>query len=143
VLHEIKRKQISQIEAAQRLKISDRHIHRLLVGLRKLGDRAVLHGLRGRPSNRRLAMGFQEQILTRVQQRYAGAKKIKAPTLSTTGKYDQIVPPLYSQELADSIPTAKRTTIPSGHLSFLEKPVDLASAMLTFLLEKHPHQLGT
>jgi 3-oxoadipate enol-lactonase len=71
------------------------------------------------------------------------AKKIKARTLSITGKYDQIVPPLYSQELADSIPTAKRTTIPSGHLSFLEKPVDLASAMLTFLLEKHPHQLGT
>ena len=67
------------------------------------------------------------------------AKKIKAPTLSITGKYDQIVPPFYTQELADLIPTAKRTEIPSGHLSFLEKPVDLASAMLTFLLEKHPN----
>jgi pimeloyl-ACP methyl ester carboxylesterase len=66
------------------------------------------------------------------------AKKIKAPTLSITGKYDQIVPPFYTQELADLIPTAKRTEIPSGHLSFLEKPVDLASAMLTFLLEKNP-----
>ena len=66
------------------------------------------------------------------------AKKIKAPTLSITGKYDQIVPPFYTQELADLIPTAKRAEIPSGHLSFLEKPVDLASAILTFLLEKHP-----
>jgi 3-oxoadipate enol-lactonase len=66
------------------------------------------------------------------------AKKIKAPTLSITGKYDQIVPTFYTQELADLIPTAKRTEIPSGHLSFLEKPVDLASAMLTFLLQKHP-----
>ena len=66
------------------------------------------------------------------------AKKIKAPTLSITGKYDQIVPPFYTQELADLIPTAKRAEIPSGHLSFMEKPVDLASAMLTFLLEKHP-----
>ena len=66
------------------------------------------------------------------------AKKIKAPTLSITGKYDQVVPPFYTQELADLIPTAKRAEIPSGHLSFLEKPVDLASAMLTFLLEKHP-----
>jgi pimeloyl-ACP methyl ester carboxylesterase len=64
-------------------------------------------------------------------------KKIKAPTLSITGKYDQIVPAFYTQELADSIPTAKRAEIPSGHLSFLEKPVDLASVMLTFLLEKH------
>ena len=31
VLHEIRRKQITQIEAAKRLKISDRHIRRLLV----------------------------------------------------------------------------------------------------------------
>jgi pimeloyl-ACP methyl ester carboxylesterase len=67
------------------------------------------------------------------------AMKIKAPTLSITGKYDQIVPPLYSQELADLIPAAQRAEIPSGHLSFLEKPVDLASAMLAFLLEKHPN----
>jgi 3-oxoadipate enol-lactonase len=67
------------------------------------------------------------------------AMKIKAPTLSITGKYDQIVPPFYTQELADLIPAAKRAEIPSGHLSFLEKPVDLASAMLTFLLEKHPN----
>jgi 3-oxoadipate enol-lactonase len=66
------------------------------------------------------------------------AKKIKAPTLSITGKYDQIVPPFYTQELADLIPTAKKVEIPSGHLSFLEKPVDLASAMLPSLLEKHP-----
>ena len=66
------------------------------------------------------------------------ARKIKAPTLSITGKYDQIVPPFYTQELADLIPTAKGAEIPSGHLSFLEKPVDLASAMLTFLLQKHP-----
>ena len=65
------------------------------------------------------------------------AKKIKAPTLSITGKYDQIVPPFYTQELADLIPTAKSAEIPSGHLSFLEKPADLASAMLTFLLESH------
>jgi 3-oxoadipate enol-lactonase len=66
------------------------------------------------------------------------AKKIKAPTLSITGKYDQIVPPFYTQELADLIPTTKSAEIPSGHLSFLEKPVDLASVMLAFLLEKHP-----
>jgi hypothetical protein len=63
------------------------------------------------------------------------APKIKAPTLSIAGKYDQIVPTFYTQELADLILTAQRAEIPSGHLSFLEKPVDLASAMLTFLFE--------
>src|ERR1700732_519235 len=71
VLHEIRQKQITQKEAARRLKISDRHIRRLLVGLRKLGDRAVLHGLRGRPSNRRLAARLELKILRRVRQRYA------------------------------------------------------------------------
>src|SRR4030095_12090203 len=71
VLHEIKQKQITQREAAKRLKISDRHIRRLLVGVAKRGDRAVIHGLRGRPSNRRLAAGFEQQILSRVRQRYA------------------------------------------------------------------------
>src|ERR1700736_2487102 len=79
VLHEIKRKQITQMEAARRLKISDRHIRRLLVGLRKLGDRAVLHGLRGRPSNRRLAARLELKILRRVRQRYADF----GPTLAT------------------------------------------------------------
>jgi 3-oxoadipate enol-lactonase len=68
------------------------------------------------------------------------ARKIKAPTLSITAKYDQIVPPFYTQELADVISTAKRAEIPSGHLSFLENPVDLAAAMSTFLLENHPSQ---
>ena len=34
VLHEVKQKQITQIEAAKRLKISDRHIRRLLLRLR-------------------------------------------------------------------------------------------------------------
>jgi len=70
VLHEIRRKQITQSEAARRLKISDRHIRRLLVELRKRGDRALLHGLRGRPSNRRLAAGLELKILRRVRQRY-------------------------------------------------------------------------
>ena len=66
VLHEIRQKQITQKAAARRLKISDRHIRRLLVGLRKLGDRAVLHGLRGRPSNRRLAALGAEDFAPRA-----------------------------------------------------------------------------
>src|SRR6266404_6202834 len=71
VLHEVKQKQITQIEAARRLKISDRHIRRLLFHLEKHGDRAVIHGLRGRPSNRRLAARLELKILRRMRQRYA------------------------------------------------------------------------
>src|SRR5437667_11236394 len=63
VLHEVKQKQITQIEAAKRLKISDRHIRRLLFRLGEHGDRAMIHGLRGRRSNRRLAERLELNIL--------------------------------------------------------------------------------
>jgi len=71
VLHEVKQKQITQIEAARRLKVSDRHIRRLLFRLEEQGDRAVIHGLRGRTSNRKLAARFEQKIVARVRQRYA------------------------------------------------------------------------
>src|SRR5260370_7046140 len=71
VLHEVKQKQITQMEAARRLQISDRHIRRLLFRLGERGDRAVIHGLRGRPSNRRLAVRLEAKILRRVRERYA------------------------------------------------------------------------
>jgi pimeloyl-ACP methyl ester carboxylesterase len=58
------------------------------------------------------------------------------PRASAGSRADNLNIGFYSQELADLIPSAKRAEIPSGHLSFLEKPVDLASAMLTFLLQK-------
>jgi response regulator of citrate/malate metabolism len=71
VLHEIKRKHLTQLEAARRLQLSERQIRRLLVGLASRGDRAQIHGLRGRPSNRRLAPGWERKILTWVRERYA------------------------------------------------------------------------
>jgi 3-oxoadipate enol-lactonase len=59
------------------------------------------------------------------------ARKISAKTLLITAKYDQIVPPVYSEDLSVLIPGAKRFEIHSGHLSFLEKPLELASALLS------------
>ena len=70
VLHEVKQGHVSQMEAAKRLKLSDRQVRRLLLRIAKCGDRAMVHGLRGRPSNRRLTVGL-EKILARVGQRYA------------------------------------------------------------------------
>jgi 3-oxoadipate enol-lactonase len=55
--------------------------------------------------------------------------RIKTPTLLITGKHDQIVPPAYSENL---VPDAKAIEVGSGHLIFLEKPVELASAILSF-----------
>ena len=57
------------------------------------------------------------------------AARIKTPTLLIHGKHDQIVPPAYSENL---VPGAKTIELDSGHLIFLEKPVELASAILSF-----------
>ncbi len=62
------------------------------------------------------------------------AAKIKTPTLLITATHDQIVPPAYSENL---VPGAKNIEINSGHLIFLEKPVELASAILSFCQEQY------
>ena len=71
VLHEVKQKHLTQVEAAKRLKVTDRHVRRLLLALEERGDGAMVHGLRGRASNRKLEASFEQRILARVRQRYA------------------------------------------------------------------------
>ena len=44
VLHEVQQKQLTQLAAAERLKVSDRHVRRMLFRLREWGDRSLVHG---------------------------------------------------------------------------------------------------
>jgi transposase-like protein len=53
-LRKAKKKLITQRQAAEELELSVRQVKRLLHGLKKHGDQAVVHGLRGRRSNRRI-----------------------------------------------------------------------------------------
>jgi len=53
-LKKAKKKVITQREAAEELGVSVRQVKRLLYALKKHGDKAVVHGLRGKPSNRRI-----------------------------------------------------------------------------------------
>jgi hypothetical protein len=55
VLKKAHKKLITQRQAAEELKITERQVRRQLVRLKEAGDRAVVHGLRGRRSNRRLS----------------------------------------------------------------------------------------
>jgi transposase len=71
VLHEVKQKQLTQLAAAERLKVTDRQVRRMLLRIRERGDGALVHGLRGRPSNRKLAARFEHKVLARLRQRYA------------------------------------------------------------------------
>jgi transposase InsO family protein len=52
-LKKAKKKLISQSEASAELGVSVRQVQRLLWALQKRGDRAVVHALRGKPSNRK------------------------------------------------------------------------------------------
>jgi transposase len=71
VLHEVNQKHLTQALAAQQLKVTDRQVRRMLLRVREHGDGALVHGLRGRPSNRKLAARFEQKILKRLHQRYA------------------------------------------------------------------------
>ena len=46
---------MTQREAAEKMGVSDRWVRKLLKRMSKQGDAVVVHGLRGRPSNRKLA----------------------------------------------------------------------------------------
>ena len=71
VLHKVEQRHLTQLQAAQRLQLTDRQVRRLLRRMHKSGDGALVHGLRGRPSNRKLAASLEQKILARVRQRYA------------------------------------------------------------------------
>ena len=62
-LKKAKEKLITQGEAAEELGVSVRQVKRLLYGLKKRGDRAVIHGLRGRPSSRKIDESIERQAV--------------------------------------------------------------------------------
>ena len=63
VLSEAKKGLITQKQAADQLKLTERHVRRLVARMREQGDCTVLHGLRGRASNRRIPEAVKKQAL--------------------------------------------------------------------------------
>jgi transposase len=61
-------KGISQREAASKIGVSDRWVRKLLKRMKKQGDRVVVHGLRGRSSNRKITAKVQVRALEILQQ---------------------------------------------------------------------------
>ena len=62
-LKKAKKKLITQRQAAEELGLSVRHVKRLLFRLKKRGDKAVVHGLRGKPSNRRIEEEIEQEAV--------------------------------------------------------------------------------
>ena len=62
-LRKAKKRLITQREAAEELGLSIRQVKRLLKELKKRGNGAVIHGLRGKPSNRKIAEKKQQKAV--------------------------------------------------------------------------------
>jgi DNA-binding Lrp family transcriptional regulator len=69
-LHEVKKGHLTQRAGAAELKISDRWVRELLKRVKAKDDRGIVHGLRGRASNRRIAERVQQKALKLVQAKY-------------------------------------------------------------------------
>src|SRR5580704_2421373 len=80
VLHEIQQGHMRQIDAAHRLRLSDRQVRRLLQRLGKVGDRGLVHGLRSPPSNRKIFDRIAERNIARLRQ---AAYAAFGPTLAS------------------------------------------------------------
>ena len=70
---------ITQKAAASMIGLSERQVRRVVKAIREQGDKGVIHGLRGRPSNRRLPEEMREKVLSLYQEQYPDF----GPTLAT------------------------------------------------------------
>jgi transposase len=62
-LRKTKKRLITQRQAAEELGLSVRQVKRLVYALKKRGDKAVIHGLRGKPSNQRIGKSVEEEAM--------------------------------------------------------------------------------
>src|SRR4030095_16893281 len=67
-LKQAKKRVITQCQAAEELGLSVRQVKRLLKELKKRGDRAVTHGLRGKPSNNKMEEEIREAAVRILRQ---------------------------------------------------------------------------
>jgi hypothetical protein len=71
VLHAVLAGERTQAQAARLLRLTTRHVRRLQRKLERGGDGALVHGLRGRPSNHRPDPSLQRAVLDAYRARYA------------------------------------------------------------------------
>ena len=78
-LKKAKKRLITQREAAEELGLSIRQVKRLLIALKKQGDKAVVHGLRGKPSNRKIEAKVEREAINNIS---APVSEAFGPTLA-------------------------------------------------------------
>lgn len=71
VLHEVQQGHLTQAAGAEQLGISERWVRELIRRIRRKGDRAVVHGLRGRPSKRQIQPQVRQRAIELYRREYA------------------------------------------------------------------------
>ena len=70
LLHEANQRHITQKGAAGQMGVSERWVRKLLARMRQEGDRAVIHRLRGRRSNRKIPEPLRKKAVELVRKEY-------------------------------------------------------------------------
>lgn len=70
VLDEVVAKMLTQVSASAKLGITDRHLRRILKNYKKFGPPALIHGLRGKLSNRATPQDKLDEAIKLVEDKY-------------------------------------------------------------------------
>lgn len=71
VLHKAIDRRITQGKAGEILDLCRVQVNRLCQKIKKKGDRAIIHGLRGRPSNHQLPTGLADKAINKIKEKYS------------------------------------------------------------------------
>ena len=71
VIHQVLEGRLSQVDGAEQLGLTARHVRRLVKQLAKRGDGGLIHQSRGKPSHNRFDGNFRRRVLRRYKSRYS------------------------------------------------------------------------
>jgi hypothetical protein len=71
ILHQAIERRMTQEKAGELLDLCRVHVNRLCQKIKKKGDRAIIHGLRGQPSNHQLPAGLADKAISKIKEKYA------------------------------------------------------------------------
>jgi len=71
ILHQAIEKRITQEKAGKLLELCRVQVNRLCRKIIKGGDRTIIHGLRGRPSNHQLPAGLAKKAISKIKEKYS------------------------------------------------------------------------
>ena len=71
VLHEIIKGYITQKQGSEAMKLSTRQVRRLIKKVKEQGDKGIVHGLRGKPSNNKTPEEIRKKVIDEVKEKYS------------------------------------------------------------------------